>query len=1387
MKKYSIVLLLLNLLTIPLFSQTMNNVNVLLEKENQYKPIIIKAPNMKGISGAHTDGFLVTMPSTFLFTLYCYNDYITPEYVKFGKNIRFVFDGDNTQSGIQDLSFKKLQHIWCDPNGGKEKFVFHIQDMKQVSEDEIILCGGADKVIGQKQANYAGFVIHVDLSTPSSGINDIIFFHNLQSVNSLAIVNSVNSNSAIFCGTTKPGTYESGTNGVIFRMSFQPPYNCNNYTIDWSYIFLSNSSLQMPVKINNTSLNKIKPLDDLYFFGVIGTTNENIYEADILFITIGENGKVFGSDFWGRHYDSRTKTTYKEYGKSFVHDKGDVYILGRYLEQHNPDSQPTVLHDDILVFKLRATVPEFPLYFDILGWANRFEMYTDKPFPDIPEDIILSGNGREPLAVLGNVKYSSTNYTGFILDLIENGIANDLTIFGDEQSGVDMLYSITKSYNNTLVAAGISNSFSVGAGTKSDLWLVENYFNDKDTCYSIKREPSQQKIELKRRRTKSTRITLEMGCRELSLFKTDANDTMVCDNGAPPPPDSCLCEEKIHILPPDNIPSGGDTCRYTVPVQVDTCENGGELSQINGVQFEEMDGYSIYVTSPSSWTYIPSASTPPSKYSFHTPGASIYPGISNFEFYFDTGNSSNCRNIIVNFGDFSDPDVPRIFCQDTIEICCPPCPEIKDVRIKCDSLINGQYPSYEFCVDVAYYGNGTPVDLHVDYDIAGMAAGGIVQSISSPGTICFDVIDYSNFSPGTPVSIITYLEDAAGYKYCRDKIEIDLPDCCPDYGDITVKCAEMTADGQSYNVSFNVTNNWLSPALLYVDAYPMEITAGSPVWINPGTNTVNLQYTDESGMGAGGIVNLHSHLILGQDTVCSHYDRFPLPKCDSTGCNIFINQDTCCCYEIKAINPAGKNLSQAELTVYGGNAMNFTNYDGCASTSTTMPASNVTWSYSPACSPMFWNYICFQSNTSSGEIITSWLFTYDDGSTCTKLDTITCLPMQEISCDSLWAEPVPDANEQEEILRFNIRNNKVPLSPICKVYVSYNPNTMSSTGNQPPTSGGAFSVNGTVPGSDANRWRLPYHDLLLVGDPNYVGNDRNVSYGDYLSFNIGMNYFDGYSGVLHFKIVHCDSTICYEDFPWTTYNHDNNPNPFFDVTSKPYMLDSLYWDDIGIIGKDNNKKAVSFIGINTRTKGSIIKQSDDDTPLDENTFKLLAISGSVMYNGEKLSNNFEITRQGVNTATFKLLQPIVLKKDEEVIKINLVYSGKMPEALLLYVTLYDENAMVLGKDSVQINKTNIVKGSDGHENVSMIQIGKTYPNPAQHNVSIDYYLLKSEQISIDLIDLNGKLIKSISKDYGFAGKNTVTFDTYNISNGDYYIRFRTSNGDEAISKIVIIK
>jgi hypothetical protein len=856
---------------------------------------------------------------------------------------------------------------------------------------------------------------------------------------------------------------------------------------------------------------------------------------------------------------------------------------------------------------------------------------------------------------------------------------------------------------------------------------------------------------------------------------------MICDNGDTIPPDPCICKEDIHIEL-TNRPDAGDTCAYDVKIIVDC--NKGENASINAIQFEEMNGETILVYPPNfDWTIVPGGTM--SNWTYKTPSNAPIPlGSNQFNVGFFAGNE-NCRNIIVKYLDYiSDPDIPREICRDTIEICCPPCPTIEDVNIRCDSLYKNEFPTYEICVDVSYYGPST--DIYVGYSGPGFA-GAHLSQISSPGTICFDFIDLQHLLQGTPILIETYFLDAAGNKYCIDRREIEIPDCCPTYGDISVECDEMTVDGQKYSVTLNVNNNWLSPVQVYFKAYPPQI---SPTYhtINPGNNAITLEYIDLTGYGSPNPVGLSSFVVLGHDTLCSNFDFFKLPPCDSSECNIFIDKDTCCCYLIKAINPGGKLLKEAKLNVTGGKAMNFTNYDGCSSTSTPMPSANVTWTYDPACSPIFWNYICFQSDNASGEIISSWTFTYDDGSTCTKLDTMVCMPLPNMSCDTLSFEPIPDSDEQEEIIRFTILNNKVPLSPICTVYVSYDPPTMTASGNNAPTSGGDFDHTGTpYSGLDQNRWRYPYNELIIHGDPNYPGDDPNVIFGQNISFNIGMNYFDGYDGIITFKVKHCDGQICDMTYDWKTHDPNDSQNDY-DVKHEIMMLDSLIcWDDIEVKPKKEPKEEeVSWVTVIWDWLTSGTKKDNDDTPLDENSFKLEAITGSVLMDGEELVNEFVITRQGQNSATFKLMKPRMITK-ENPIKFNLVFSGKMPENLPIKLALYDKQLQIIGLDSAYLKKPTIVQSNDGETPSTVIQMGKTYPNPASYSVTIDYYLSKTDLVTIELLDVNGKKLKTISNSYSFAGKNTITFNTYDVTTGDYFVRFRTSDGVEVVSKLVIIK
>ena len=64
---------------------------------------------------------------------------------------------------------------------------------------------------------------------------------------------------------------------------------------------------------------------------------------------------------------------------------------------------------------------------------------------------------------------------------------------------------------------------------------------------------------------------------------------------------------------------------------------------------------------------------------------------------------------------------------------------------------------------------------------------------------------------------------------------------------------------------------------------------------------------------------------------------------------------------------------------------------------------------------------------------------------------------------------------------------------------------------------------------------------------------------------------------------------------------------------------------------------------------------------------------------------------------------------------------------------------------------------------------KNYPNPFNPNTTIEYYLGESGMVTMNVYDVNGKLIDSIVNTYQVSGKHSIIWQPNNISSGMYYI------------------
>jgi len=89
-----------------------------------------------------------------------------------------------------------------------------------------------------------------------------------------------------------------------------------------------------------------------------------------------------------------------------------------------------------------------------------------------------------------------------------------------------------------------------------------------------------------------------------------------------------------------------------------------------------------------------------------------------------------------------------------------------------------------------------------------------------------------------------------------------------------------------------------------------------------------------------------------------------------------------------------------------------------------------------------------------------------------------------------------------------------------------------------------------------------------------------------------------------------------------------------------------------------------------------------------------------------------------------------------------------------------------------------------NDNVLPIYQLKVFPNPAKESIVIDFQSLKKEQITINLKDINGKLIKEVYSGDIEKGNNHILLSLTEFSNGLYFLDMNFS--DYTITKKLII-
>lgn len=105
-------------------------------------------------------------------------------------------------------------------------------------------------------------------------------------------------------------------------------------------------------------------------------------------------------------------------------------------------------------------------------------------------------------------------------------------------------------------------------------------------------------------------------------------------------------------------------------------------------------------------------------------------------------------------------------------------------------------------------------------------------------------------------------------------------------------------------------------------------------------------------------------------------------------------------------------------------------------------------------------------------------------------------------------------------------------------------------------------------------------------------------------------------------------------------------------------------------------------------------------------------------------------------------------------------------------------------DGVTINENDFITNVKNISNKNLISVSQNYPNPFRGSTSINFYLPKSNTVSLEVRNLLGQKVYEIPAEYESTGNHTLRLNTTNLQPGIYFYTFR-ANQFSVTKKMVI--
>jgi len=101
--------------------------------------------------------------------------------------------------------------------------------------------------------------------------------------------------------------------------------------------------------------------------------------------------------------------------------------------------------------------------------------------------------------------------------------------------------------------------------------------------------------------------------------------------------------------------------------------------------------------------------------------------------------------------------------------------------------------------------------------------------------------------------------------------------------------------------------------------------------------------------------------------------------------------------------------------------------------------------------------------------------------------------------------------------------------------------------------------------------------------------------------------------------------------------------------------------------------------------------------------------------------------------------------------------------------------------------TQTVIGVEEHENIAKNTGLRVFPNPTNGNVTLSFFAADNEDVVVNVIDLNGRVLKSEATKNLTYGYTDHTLNTSDLSNGVYIVNMSSSKGISRVTKLIVTK